>query len=69
MHSMERCLNILHRGHLIPNLSLGTSGITQLADAWIESLHALIRLSLEVLEPEPESVRAAFDWIDGSEET
>jgi hypothetical protein len=68
MHAMEQCLNILHRGHLIPSLSLGTGGVTALADAWIESLYALIRLSLEVLEPEPESVRAAFDWMDDSEE-
>jgi hypothetical protein len=22
MHSMERCLNVLHRGHLIPSMSL-----------------------------------------------
>ena len=31
VHAMERCLNVLHRGHLIPSLSLSAGGNEELA--------------------------------------
>lgn len=66
MHSMERCQNILHRGHLIPSLSLPSGGSEELADAWLDSLYALIRLSLDILEIDAELVQSAFGWINGA---
>jgi hypothetical protein len=68
MHSMERCFNILHRGHLIPRLSLPIGGSEELADAWLDSLYTLIQVSLDILEVDPTSIQSAFGWIDGTEE-
>jgi hypothetical protein len=45
---MERCLNVLHRGQLIPSLSLSAGGNEELARSWINALYALIRASLDI---------------------
>ncbi|MFI7430159.1 DUF5677 domain-containing protein [Micromonospora sp. NPDC049836] len=66
-HCMERCLNILHRGHLIPSLSLSAGGNVDLAGSWVDSLHALIRVSLDILGTEKEAVTAAFSWLASEE--
>jgi hypothetical protein len=68
MQSMERCFNILHRGHLVPRLSLPIGGSEELAEAWLDSLYTLIQVSLDILELDPTSVQSAFGWIDGTEE-
>ncbi|MFI7521040.1 DUF5677 domain-containing protein [Micromonospora globbae] len=62
-HCMERCLNVLHRGHLIPSLSLSTGGNVELAKSWVDSLHALIRVSLDILGTDKEAVTSAFAWL------
>jgi len=70
-HCMERCLNVLHRGHLIPSLSLSAGGNVQLASSWVDQLYALIRRSLQMLGTAEESVNNAFSWLsteDGSED-
>jgi hypothetical protein len=37
-HAMERCLNVLHGGHLIPSLSLNSGGMSPSRDhGWISS--------------------------------
>lgn len=64
-HSMERCLNVLHRGHLIPTLSLSTGGNVPLAESWVNQLHALIRASLTILGTEQTAIAEAFAWLDG----
>lgn len=64
MHSMERCYNILHRGHLIASLSLPSGGSEQLADAWLDSLYTLIVVSLEALNVNPANVHSAFGWME-----
>jgi hypothetical protein len=68
MHSMERCYNILHRGHLIASLSLPSGGSEQLADAWLDSLYALIVVSLEVLEANPACIQSAFGWMEDGDD-
>ena len=50
-HAMERCMNVLHGGHLIPSLSLNSGGNVELASSWVDQLYALIRLSLRVPRP------------------
>ncbi|WP_280494328.1 DUF5677 domain-containing protein [Nocardia farcinica] len=67
-HAMERCMNILHRGHLIPSLSLQVGGNEELADSWLGALHALIKLSLEILGTDEDAVQSAFAWLEGEEE-
>ncbi len=37
-HAMERCLNVLHGGHLIPSLSLNSGGNVELASSWVDQL-------------------------------
>ena len=64
-HSMERCLNVLHRGHLIPSLSLSTGGNVPLAESWVSQLHALIRASLAILDTDRTAAAEAFAWLDG----
>ena len=67
-HCMERCLNVLHRGHLIPSLSRNTDGNVELARSWVDQLYALIQESLNILgTPEPQ-VRQAFAWLDNSDD-
>lgn len=63
-HGMERCLNVLHRCHLIPSLTLGTGRNVPLATSWVDQLHALIRLSLDVLGTDRAAVVAAFSWLE-----
>jgi Family of unknown function (DUF5677) len=60
---MERCLNVLHRGHLIPSLTLSVAGNVDLAKSWVDQLHALIRISLEILDTDERSVTDAFSWL------
>ena len=64
-HAMERCLNVLHRGHRIPSLSLNAGGNVELANSWVDQLYALIRGSLRNLGTD-ESVVDAFAWLDSS---
>lgn len=64
-HAMERCLNVLHGGHLIPSLSLNSGGNVQLASSWVDQLYALIQISLRILGTDENAVKAAFDWLDG----
>jgi len=63
-YAMERCLNILHRGHLIPRLSMPDARRTELAEAWVDHLHTLIRLSLQILGTDSDVVDHAFDWLE-----
>lgn len=65
-HAMERCLNVLHRGHLIPSLSLNAGGNVELANSWVDQLYALIRGSLRTLGTDEKSVADAFAWLDSS---
>lgn len=65
-HAMERCLNILHRGHLIPSLSLSVGGSVPLAKAWVDQLYTLIWRSLEVLQPDGQLWDDAFAWLKPS---
>jgi hypothetical protein len=48
-HAMERCMNVLHGGHLIPSLSLDAGGNVELASSWVDQLDALIQISLRIL--------------------
>lgn len=63
-HAMERCLNVLHGGHLVPNLSLNAGGNVELATSWVNQLYALIRISLQILGTDEEVVRNAFAWLE-----
>ncbi|WP_448071309.1 DUF5677 domain-containing protein [Georgenia yuyongxinii] len=62
-HAMERCINILHRGHLIPSLSLSYGGNVDLARSWIIGLYGLIRMSLQLLGTKEEAIAEAFAWL------
>lgn len=63
-HAMERCRNVLHRGHLIPSLSLNTGGNVDMARSWVDQLYALIRTSLKILGTDEGAVEEAFAWLD-----
>lgn len=63
MHCMERCRNILHRGHLIPSLSLSAGANEALARSWVIALYGLIRESLAILDVNAKSVEGAFAWL------
>ena len=63
VHAMERCLNVLHRGHLIPSLSLSAGGNEALARSWIIALYGLMRASLAILATPAEAVQRAFEWL------
>ncbi|WP_298891179.1 DUF5677 domain-containing protein [uncultured Serinicoccus sp.] len=63
MECMERCRNVLHRGHLIPSLDLAYGGVVTVGRAWVIALHGLIRASLEILDTDEEVVREAFAWL------
>jgi len=65
-HAMERCLNVLHGGHLIPSLSLNSGGNVNLATSWVDQLYTLIRISLQILGTDENAVGNAFAWL-GSE--
>lgn len=62
-HAMERCLNVLHRGHLIPSLSLSSGGNVELASSWADQLYTLIRISLQILGTDEKAVHNAFAWL------
>ncbi len=62
-HAMERCMNILHRGHLIPSLSLSYRCNVDLARSWIIGLYGLLRMSLQLLGTNEEAVAEAFAWL------
>lgn len=64
LHAMERCLNVLHRGHLIPSLSLDSGGSVAIAQAWIDQLRAMIRISFQILGTDQASVDEAFSWLE-----
>jgi hypothetical protein len=63
-HAMERCLNVLHGGHLIPSLSLSSGGNVELASSWVDQLYTLIRISLQILGTDESAVANAFAWLD-----
>nr|WP_273378850.1 DUF5677 domain-containing protein [Actinopolymorpha pittospori] len=63
-HSMERCLNVLHGGHLIPSLSLNSGENVELASSWVDQLYALIRISMQILGTDNKAVANAFAWLD-----
>lgn len=65
IHAMERCHNVLHRGHLIPSLSLSAGGNKQLAMSWIIGLYALMRASLDILGTSEDAIQQAFTWLTG----
>jgi hypothetical protein len=60
-HTMERCQNVLHGGHLIPSLSLNSGGNVELASSWVDQLYRLMRISLEILGTDETAVTNAFD--------
>lgn len=64
-HGLERCLNVMHRLHLIPSLSLSSGGDRALAGSWLDGLYTIIQLSLSILGTAEESVDAAFSWLEG----
>jgi hypothetical protein len=63
-HAMERCMNILHGGHLIPSLSLNSGASVPLASAWADMLYALIRYSLREMRVWEPAVNEAFGWLE-----
>ena len=64
-HAMERCLNVLHGGHLIPSLSLNSGGNVDLAESWVNQLYTLIQISLQILGTD-DAVEKAFAWLDAN---
>lgn len=68
-HAMERCLNVLHRAHLIPSLSLSPGGNVPLASSWVDQLYALIRISLQILGTDRRVVTDAFAWLEADSST
>jgi len=67
-HAMERCLNVLHGGHLIPSLSLNSGANVELASSWADQLYALIRISLRILGTDEKAVEDAFAWLNGEQD-
>ncbi|MGH8893236.1 MAG: DUF5677 domain-containing protein [Actinomycetes bacterium] len=68
IHAMEQCLNILHRGHLIPNLALSYGGNVEYARSWVIALYGLMQMSLSILGTSREAVDGAFSWLTQPEE-
>lgn len=68
-HAMERCINVLHGGHLIPSLSLNSGGNVELASSWVDQLYTLIRISLQILGTDEEAVENAFAWLKSERES
>jgi hypothetical protein len=64
IHCMEPCLNVLHRGHLIPSMSLPAGGSDDIARAWLIALYGLIRASVDILGISDSVVQAAFGWLE-----
>jgi hypothetical protein len=67
-HAMERCLNILHGGHLIPSLSLNSGGNVEFAKSWVDQLYTLIRISLQILGTDEKVVEDALGWANARQE-
>lgn len=63
-HAMERCLNVLHGLHLIPSLSINPGGNVELARAWVDQFHALMRDGLQILRTDEAAIANAFAWLD-----
>jgi len=77
-HAMERCLNVLHGGHLIPSLALNPGGNVEFATTWVNHLYTLIRVSFRILGTDKKAVEDALAWMadlpddeasDGPDET
>lgn len=62
-NAMERCLNVLHRGHLIPSLHLNAGGNADFASGWVQQFYSIVRLSLNALGTDPEIVDSSFGWV------
>ncbi|MGC5078140.1 DUF5677 domain-containing protein [Agrococcus sp. DT81.2] len=67
-HSMEPCLNVLHGGHRVPNLSLSKGGNVELAGSWVDQLHSIMRAGLSILDTDTGCVSRAFAWLDYGDE-
>lgn len=65
LHSMEPCLNALHRGHLLPILGIQDSGNADLARSWLIALYSLINESLQILGVSEKHIDEAFAWLKG----
>ena len=65
---MERCMNILHRGHLLPSLDLSSGGYIEVARSWVIALYGLMRLSLDALGTNKEAVARAFRWLASTDD-
>jgi hypothetical protein len=63
-HVMERCVNVLHGGHLVPSLSLGSAPNVHLATSWVDQLYSLMRHSLQLLGTDTGAVANAFAWLE-----
>lgn len=67
--AMERCMNVLHGGHLIPSMSLNQGGNVPFAQTWVDQFYSLVRDGLTILRTDEEAVAAAFAWMNGDEES
>jgi hypothetical protein len=63
VHAMERCLNVLHGGHLIPNLTLNPGGNVEFAMTWVSQLYTLMQVSFRILGTDKKAVEGAFSWM------
>lgn len=61
-HAMERCLNVLHAGHLIPSFALNTGGHVEFATTWVNHLYALMQVSFRILGTDEKAAESAFAW-------
>jgi hypothetical protein len=68
MHAMERCLNVLHGGHLIPSLSLNAGGNVEFAATWVDYFYTLVRVSLRILGTNEDAVNIAFAWLEDEQD-
>lgn len=67
-HAMERCMNVLHGGHLVPSMSLSGGGNVELARSWVDQLYTLMQISLQILGTAEEAVEKAFAWLGAEAE-
>lgn len=63
LHAMERCFNILHRGHLIPSFDLSRGSNIDIARSWLIALYGVIDLSMQILGVRKQTVDDAFGWL------
>jgi len=66
-HAMVRCQNVLHGGHLIPNLMLNAGGNREIARSWVDQFETLVHFSLRTLEISKEAFEKSFDWLYGDD--